>query len=465
MFSRAVGLHEEATGIAVVGFDRDDPEFLFEEHGMATTCKYFELMGDDVELNAELGSGQGRPDIGQRVASDHWPTKYHALQPAFSLESAENVNTILTTLKSEVGVGGGVFLVRTGHRLQRRKAMIRVWHAAQAQPERSLDDLIGESQPLETHSAGSDATHHYLFTPLVLLASPLVRGFTASRVISEAMETYTLVFIQDAGRSAPFDRDAVSWRHVLHDGLPSLRDIRLADQRWLIGLNAPAAEIPSVPLVTWWIAKLNELLTEATDLGRYRGVDALLDARNAYRELRTLDRIIANCVRIQAAPNDHTARVSAAFEFFDLLPNLLPARLKAKRIWASLANPRHASEILREAFSKSPEPIRSVLTERAVHVTDTLREETLQTVVPGRLGRRGVRVGGGALMQPDSYVAAILQQLRNTHHGYELEEQSQRDVLDTHTGHISMALPELVVLYVLAMGADAANALDGRWVR
>lgn len=170
IFERAVGLHEDATGIAVVGVDPHDPEILFEEHGVGKRCDYFELLGDDVELNDDLGPDAGRLDIAERVSSDDWPTKFNALQAAFSLESPTNVNTMLTTMKSDiVSQGGGVFLIRTSTRLQRRKAMIRVLHAAQAQPDRPLEDLLGEPQPLEEHSAGDEGLHHYLYSPAVLL--------------------------------------------------------------------------------------------------------------------------------------------------------------------------------------------------------------------------------------------------------------------------------------------------------
>jgi hypothetical protein len=40
----------------------------------------------------------------------------------------------------------------------------------------------------------------------------------------------------------------------------------------------------------------------------------------------------------------------------------------------------------------------------------------------------------------------------------------QRDVLDSNSGHMSVAFPELVVLYVLALAADPTSALSGDWI-
>ncbi len=163
-------------------------------------CPYFELMGDDAHFNEELGPDEGTPEIAKRAASDHWPTKLQALQAAFLLEHPAKVNTMLSTLKSEFAAkAGGVFLIQTGKRLQRRKAMIRVLHAAQAQPDRSFEDLNGEAQPLEEHSPGSDSLHHYLYAPAVLLPSPFIRGFTAGRIIPEATESHTLVALHAPG--------------------------------------------------------------------------------------------------------------------------------------------------------------------------------------------------------------------------------------------------------------------------
>jgi hypothetical protein len=467
IFKRVQGLHDDVTGIAVVvGGDPDDPEILFKEHGTGERCEYFMLLGEDVQLNEKLGPKNGRPEIAERVTSEDWPTKLHALQAAFALENAANVNQMMATMtKDLVPDGGGVFLIRTSARLQRRKAIIRVQHAAQAQPDRPLDDLLGEPQPLEEHAAGGDGLHHHLYTPLVLLASPYIRGFTASRIIAETGETYTLVVLNAPGHSAPYDRDEITWLRVLHDGLARLRKLELADIDWIAEINAPAADIPAKALVEWWTAQLNALFTEATDLGRYRADDGVLDARNAFRELRTLDRILGNCVRIQANAEDHVGRSSAAFEFFDLFPNLLPQVVDAKRIWAALADPKLALNTLVGAFANAPEPIKSVLTTRATEVTSKLRDETIKTVVPGRFVKGAVQVGHQRKpINQDPYAAKVLHQLRNTHHGYELQEQAQRDLLDTHTGHISVAFPELVVLYVLAIVADPASALDGRWI-
>lgn len=466
IFERAIGLRGDATGITVVGSDPHDPELLFEEHAMGTTCEYFKLLADDVEFDEQYGPQAGRPDIAKRVTSDHWPTRFHALQAAFFLERTDAVNTMLSTMRSDLAASGGaVFVIGTSQRLQMRKAMIRVQHAAQAQPDRDINDLLGDPHPLEEHSAGSDGLHHYLYSPIVLLASPFVRGFTASRLISERAEMYTLVVLCPPGRGAPFDQDEVSWETVFHSGLPSLRNHALAGLDWLTELNAPAAHIPAVELVRWWTGQLNELLTEATDLGRYRAEDWLFDARNAYRELRTLDRIIANCIRIQANAEDHVGRIAAAFEFFDLLPNLLVGDVAPRKIWASLADPSRALKIFDAAFARTPDAIRSVLRDRAALVADTLRAETMAAVVPERASARGVLVGNGAPpVQPDIYVAKLLHQLRNTHHGYELTYQNQRDLLDSHTGHISVAFPELVVLYVLALVADPSAALGGDWL-
>jgi hypothetical protein len=466
VFEKAIGLHDDETAIAVVSLGARDPEVLFEEHGLGELCQYFELLGDDVAFNAELGPAEGRPDIAARVASEDFATKLQALQAAFALESAANANQVLDTLRSEVKAGGGaVRLIKASKRLERRAAMLRVLHAAQAQPDRSLDELLGEPQPLQQHSGGSDGMRHWLYSPIVLLASPFPRGFTTSRIISEASESYVLVVILPPGSTGPLKLDEATWRQVCSFGLPAWRDGHFAGYDWVKNLNAPAADLDPDLLISWWTDCLNALFTEATDLGRYRFSDGSLDARNAYRELRTLDRIISNCVRIQMDVDNHPGRVAVAFEFFDLLPNLLPRTFKSAHVWSALASPSAALKILNGAFREAPTAIRDVLLDRTNAVTSLLRQETVGTVVPGRRQAGGVRVGNrGKLMQTDAYVAKVLQQLRNTHHGYELAEQAQRDLLDTHTGHVSAAFPELVVLYTLGLAADAARAMNAGWL-
>jgi hypothetical protein len=101
----------------------------------------------------------------------------------------------------------------------------------------------------------------------------------------------------------------------------------------------------------------------------------------------------------------------------------------------------------------------------AAEVLSKLRDETLEHVMPTR--RSGAKVTVGTTptrtLQQDVFVAQLLHQLRNTHHGYELESPKKRELLAVHTGHISQAFPELVVLYVVAMLSQPDLVLRGDW--
>ncbi len=65
--------------------------------------------------------------------------------------------------------------------------------------------------------------------------------------------------------------------------------------------------------------------------------------------------------------------------------------------------------------------------------------------------------------EPTFINSMVREQLRNTHHGYELEAPKKRELLAVHTGHISQAFPELVVLYILALLSEPDKALRGDW--
>jgi hypothetical protein len=225
----------------------------------------------------------------------------------------------------------------------------------------------------------------------------------------------------------------------------------------LAKLNAPV-------LLAWWTERLNALFTEVTDLGRYRRADGTFDAGNAYRELRSLDRILSNCVRIQSRPDDHPARVALAFEFFDLLSNILDRNVSPTQIWNTLANPKTANKILSGAFSSAPAPIGPALNARATEVLSKIRHETLEHVMPTRRGNGTIAIGASTTtLQEDVFIAHLFHQLRNTHHGYELKAPKKRELLAVHTGHISQAFPELVVLYILALLSEPDKALRGDW--
>jgi hypothetical protein len=99
-------------------------------------------------------------------------------------------------------------------------------------------------------------------------------------------------------------------------------------------------------------------------------------------------------------------------------------------------------------------------------VVANLEHETVANVLPGRLTSRGrVQVSPTSELTVDAYVGKLFAQLRNTHHGYELDHETKLALIDSHTGHIPVSFPELAVLYSLALVADASTAFSGKWLR
>lgn len=182
--------------------------------------------------------------------------------------------------------------------------------------------------------------------------------------------------------------------------------------------------------------------------------------------MRTLDRLVGNCVRIQSRPDDHNARVGAGFEFFDLRPNLLPSEPAPATVWTALGNPTKARVVLRSSFATLSGIIRDTMLERVESVAETLLSETLEHVVPGRAVGLDVLVGPNKeqRLQGSEYVGLLFHQLRNAHHGYQSRGPEPRALLDSHDGHISVAFPELVVLFTVALFADPGPALRGDWL-
>jgi hypothetical protein len=465
IFKQAEGLHEGVTGLTVVGGSgAEDPEVMFEEHAMGEMCSYFELLKDTV-LDESLGPAVVNKEGRARINNDDERVAWHAMRSAFMLEDPAFVNALIQVIRATAEAhGGAATLIRVARRLQRRTAVIRMIHTAQAQPERPFADILGGPHPLQHHAAGSEIFPTHLYAPLVLLASPFTRGFVAGRAIPEATLTIALVLLM--GGAGPALRDAdVTWSRLFEDGLPELREIDGQGTTWLRQTNHHALRLDAATLIAWWTRQLNALYTAATDLSRFRRADGVLDAGNAYRELRSLDRIVGNCVRIQARPDEHAIRVANAFEFFDLLPNILDKRVSPAHLWGTLANPARTAKILNGAFAKTPLDIAKVLHDRTHEVLTRFRAETLEHVMPGRLngGKVGVGADRSSTLQADTFIGKLFHQLRNTHHGYELDSVGKRDLLNVHTGHISQAFPELVVLLVLAIVAEPDVALAGGW--
>jgi hypothetical protein len=465
LYEVSKGLHDPVTGVATVG-QLPDPEIIFEEHGTGQTCKYFELRRD-AELNPELGPTEGQAEIAKRVNDEDPRVQWMAITGAFAVERADNVNAMIAKLRRDLEkTGGGVWIVRATWRLQRRMAMIRVLHSAHAQPDRPIEALASEPHPLEDHTAGGDMIGKHFYHPIILLPSPYALGTVGVRPVIEASETYLLICAFGPDKGMLLKDGEVAWADLFASPTPYPQKSGAAGSSWIAKVNTPAALIETDLLLEWWTRSLNGLLTEATDLGRYRLADGLFDARNAYREFRTLDRIFLNCARIQARPGDHPTRISAAFEFFDLLPNILDRHVTPREVWRTLLDPGRAREILTASFAAAPKPIADHLVTRTEAVLECLRRETLEAVVPGRRVNDGVLVGDKTdpPLSDDAYVARLYHALRNTHHGYQLLAPEQRDILDSTSGHISVAFPELVVLYVLALTADPVPALSGDWI-
>lgn len=467
IYERAAGLRDAVTGIAVVGGSRPDPEILFEEHGMERRCEYLEI-APNAELNVALGPAEPRHDIAQYVNDPDARLQFHALVSAFALDTAARANEMMTTLRAQVApTGGTVTLVRASWRFLRRRGMIRMTAAAQAQPTRDIESLIEGAHPLEHHQAGGESLYQYLLAPSLLLGSPFASGLVAGRVVRETSETYLLVVTFGHDQGVLLSDGEVLWHEVFESTLPDFRDTsRPGLDDWLRDVNASATQLPFDQVLRWWIDGVNALLTELTDLGRYRLPDGLLDGRRAYRDLRTLDRLFACVTRIQTRPHDHVARVNAAFEFFDLLPNLMPTEPSAATVYDALVNPGRAGAVLTQAAAPIPGAFGDHFQTRSDTVLNQLRTETIETVVPGRLTDDQRVLVGAESPQPidaDAYVGKLHHQLRNTHHGYELRRKFQRTILESHTGHIPYAFAELPVLYLVAFLADPAHVLAGSW--
>jgi hypothetical protein len=147
------------------------------------------------------------------------------------------------------------------------------------------------------------------------------------------------------------------------------------------------------------------------------------------------------------------------------LPNIIDRDISVDHLWETLVNPKKAKKILNVAFASVPGEISKMFRRRIGEVLSVFREEALHHIMPDRRSKGKVLLGSdmSSRLQEDVFIAKLMHQLRNTHHGYELKQPSQRDILDVHTGHISQAFPELAVLYAVAILAEPCAALAGDW--
>jgi hypothetical protein len=454
------GLHESAAGLtAITGGAPDDPLVMFEEHGMGEVCRYFELLPKG-ELRPGLNPQLRNEPLRKMVASQDMRTRWFAIRNIFTQEDPAYVNQVIAGLRATTGSGGLAPLVEVSRRFQRRTNAMRLLAVAQSQPDLPLTEILDQNRSLQHHAASLFPT--WTYQPLVLLASPFARGFVGGRGIEESLQTVLLVFLGGTREGVVLHDDEITWDRVYETDLPTLRELPRDGTTWMRHTNHDVLDLDAAVLLSWWTESLNHLYTEATDLGRYRRQDGLLDAGRGDRTFRTLERIIANCIRIQARPTDHLMRVALAFEFLDLMPNLVDQGLAPSHVWERLVNPGYAKSILHGAFAAAPEPIRKRLRKRSTQVLAKLTTETLDHLVFGQSEGKQISVAGKR-QSHGAFIAELLHQLRNTHHGYELDDVGKRAILSAHTGHVSEAFPELVVLYTIALITDGRRALAGEW--
>lgn len=296
--------------------------------------------------------------------------------------------------------------------------------------------------------------------PLVAL-SPAVLGFLLPSV------PHALVFCfgsdVDLRRPYPTSYSSLYRPNVLNDAAGLDRSVLLADPQPEDGPR----------LVAWWVDRLNELFSHATDPTRFTHDDtAYYDAPAQTAWMITLERMIGDAVSLLAEPQGTDLdRVQMAFDLLDKAESLLGyGRKKTGKGFEALLRRSQSLPRIRQAYRSLPDDLAGRLGDELERLFDGLYTQVRANTLSYRLTQRGARIASGAgdalnTVSDDVLVATLCRAVRNSSHGVldTLRDHDDRFLLAANTGGIPAELPALAPLVALGLIADTAGLVDGSW--
>jgi hypothetical protein len=296
--------------------------------------------------------------------------------------------------------------------------------------------------------------------PLIAL-SPAVLGFLVPSV------PHVLVFCfgsdVDLRRPYPTSYSSLYRPNVLND----------AD-----GLDRSAFLMAPQPddgprLLAWWVERLNELFSHATDPTRFTEDETgYYDAPSQAAWMITLERLIGDAVSLLAEPQGTDLdRVQIAFDLLDKAESLLGyTRKKTGKGFEALLRRSQSLPRIREAYGSLPDDLASRLGDEVERLFEGLYREVRANTLSYRLTPNGARIAFGSAdelhaVSNDTLVSTFCRAVRNSSHGVldMLKSHDDRFLLAANTGGIPAELPALAPLIALSLLADTAGLVDGTW--
>jgi hypothetical protein len=225
-------------------------------------------------------------------------------------------------------------------------------------------------------------------------------------------------------------------------------------------------------LVGWWVDRLNELYSHATDPTQFVTDDGYYDAAAQTAWMITLERLIGDAVSLLAEPQaTDLDRVQISFDLLDKAESLLGyGRRRSGKGFEALLRRGKSVPRIRDALGSLPTDLADRLSDEVTRLFDELYAQIRRNTLNYRLTERGVRVASAApdtfhAVSDDDYASSLLRAIRNSSHGLleMLREGDDRFLLATNTAGVPAELTALAPLIALSLVADTPALLDGTW--
>ena len=365
--------------------------------------------------------------------------------------------------------GSKLFLVTTEEVLLPREALIRGLFALSKFPEifDNPEKFDGFNTLKKLHVDGTSGLHTYLRCGLNILAPHMLgyasNGFNSSFVILfDSPIDYRTNF-----PAVPLDAFRVDSTFMMEH-----RDSDDNDTRF--DLKAKVNLADSEAFLRWYVYALNTFMAFLTDPQNYGEASnpTNLDPDLWHQSMLFINRAFIEVGVIQTSIN--RAEFTRKVMFFSLLDQL--ARLVRATTNPPVSDAETFKKMLRQSFGQGrligglgviPDPMKTILIERVKEAYRSIYDvATAGIFVDGCLVAGRVKINNGASHTDQSveeYVVDLLRNIRNTHHGYFVQESSECPMrLAVHDGNTSDLLSELGPLWLLGLISNPDWFLAGK---
>ena len=355
---------------------------------------------------------------------------------------------------------GSLWLVAVDDVLLARLAFGRAQLAFQLTPDMPLGPETDALRAFSELTLTRGIDFAAIMNPPLLALSPSVLGFLVPAM------PHVLVFCFGGGvdlrRPYPISLSSLYRPGVLNDSEGLDRSALLA--------NSEPDDGPR--LLAWWVDRLNELYSHATDPTRFTGEDGYHDAAAQTAWMVTLERLIGDAVSLLSEPQaTDLDRVQMTFDLLDKAESLLGyGRKRSGKGFAALLRRSESVPRIREALRSLPEDLASRIGDEVQRLFDELYAQVRVNTLTHRLTGAGAMI---ATTSPDEFeffpddrlVASLCRAVRNSSHGLldTLDSHQDRFLLASNTDGIPAELPALAPLIAMGILADTPSLVDGSW--